>query len=176
MKKVMLGIVDTPYQAELAVKRLESMGWTPADVAVLFPDKRGSHDFQFERRTKAPEGALAGIGLGAIIGALLGILVGVGVLVVPGLTDVVAAGPVLAALSGAAAIALVLAIIGALFGLGIPKIEAKYYAGKLKTGSILVAVHVTTREQLRRAREVFRSVAAEVTSTSEAQVPLSARP
>ncbi len=175
MKKVVLGIVDTPQQAELAVQRLTAMGWAQSDVAVLFPDKRGSHDFQFERRTHAPEGALTGAGLGAILGAFVGIAIGVGVLALPELTKLALAGPVVSALACAAAVGVVLAVIGALFGIGAPKIVARYYEGKVRKGSILVAAHATRREEIRRAREVFRSVAAEVTSADEASVPVGAR-
>ena len=175
MKKVVLGIVDTPQQAEVAVQRLTAMGWAPTDVAVLFPDKRGSHDFQFERHTHASEGALTGAGIGAIVGALLGIAIGVGVLALPQLMQLVQAGPVISALACAAAVGVVLAVVGALFGITMPKIVAQYYDGKVRKGSILVAAHATRREEIRRAREVLRSVAADVTSSDEAAVPHGAR-
>ncbi|HEY8072866.1 MAG TPA: DUF3341 domain-containing protein [Labilithrix sp.] len=175
MKKVVLGIVDTPQQAELAVQRLTSMGWAPTDVAVLFPDKRGSHDFQFERHTHASEGALTGAGLGAILGALAGVAIGLGVLALPELARLIEAGPIVSALACAAAVGVVLAVVGALFGIGAPKIVAQYYEGKVRKGSILIAAHATRRDEIRRAREVLRSVAADVTSSDEAAIPHGAR-
>lgn len=176
MKKVVFGVVDTPQQAELAVKRLEAMGWPTTDISVLYPDKHGAHDFQFERHTKAVDGALAGIGLGAVLGGLFGIAVGLGVVPMPRLGWTVEGGPVLTALAFAAVVGLVFAIIGAIIGSASPRIEAKYYEGKLRTGSILVAVHVTRGREARSARDILRTVAAvDVTSMPEAAVPVNAR-
>jgi hypothetical protein len=176
MKRVVMGIVDTPVQAELTVERLRAVGFEGNDVSVLFPDRRGTHDFAFEHHTKAPEGALAGAGLGGVLGGILGIAAGVGVLVVPGLGALVAAGPFLAALSGIAAGGILAGTLGAILGARVPEIQAKHYDGKSRLGSILVAVHVETRDAMRRAREVLRSVAAsDVAATTEAAVPLAAR-
>lgn len=176
MEKVVLGIVDSPGQAEVVAQRLVALGFAPGDVSMLFPDKRGSHDFAFEHHTHAPESALGGAGLGALIGGVLGIALGMGVVRVPGLEALVAAGPVVAALAVAAVFALAFGVIGALLGLASPKIQAKHYAGKVRNGSILVAVHVTKRADLHRARDVLRSAAADnVTVTGEASVPASAR-
>jgi hypothetical protein len=175
MDKVVLGIVDTPEAANVAVERLRVMGYPPSEVALLYPDKHGTHDFGFEQHSKAAEGALVGAGLGAIVGGLIGIAAGLRVLVMPGLERLTAAGPLLAALSCAAVLALVLAVVGALIGSGVPAIEAKHYAGKVRRGSILVAVHVTRRSEMRRARDVLKSIAADVTTTTEAPVPNAAR-
>lgn len=176
MEKVVLGIVDSPGQAEIVAQRLVALGFAPADVSMLFPDKRGSHDFAFEHHTHGPESALAGAAFGAIIGGVIGLALGLGAITVPGLVALVAAGPVVAALAVAAVGAVLFGVIGALVGLASPKIEAKHYAGKVRTGSILVAVHVTRRADVRRARDVLRSAAADnVTVAGEATVPASAR-
>jgi hypothetical protein len=171
MDKVVLGIVDTPAQAARAVERLKVIGCRPEDISVLTPDLRGAHDFGFEQKTKAPEGALAGVGVGAVLGAVLGIAVGIGVLVFPGAGAFVAAGPVLAALSGAAVVALVLALVGGLLGSGVPEIRARHYAGRVRSGSVLVAVHVARRREMKRARGVLRAIASSVTTKREAPVP-----
>lgn len=176
MEKVVLGIVETPLEAETTVARLGAVGFAPSDVSVLYDDRHGSHDFGFEHHTKAPEGGLAGAALGGVIGAGLGFAIGVGLLAFPGLGALVAAGPVLAALSGAAVVAMVLGVIGAIAGLRVPELQAKHYAGKVRRGSILVAAHASTPEAVARAREVLRSVAAnDVVSTGEAAIPVHAR-
>lgn len=176
MQRVVMGIVDTPAQAETTIERLRASGFAADDVSVLFPDKRGTHDFAFEHRTKAPEGAIAGVGMGAVVGGLVGIAAGVGVLVLPGLGALVAAGPVLAALSAAATFSVLFGVVGAIAGARMPEIEAKHYEGKLSTGSILVGVHAGSRDAAARARQVLRSVAAsDVTATTEAAIPLRAR-
>jgi hypothetical protein len=176
MQKVVMGIVDTPAQAELTVQRLQSTGFSPGDISILFPDKHGARDFAFEQTSKAPEGALTGAIVGGVVGAAIGIAAGVGVLAVPGLGMLIAAGPLLAGLATAAVLAVVFGAVGALIGRAMPRVEAKPYAGKVKRGSILVAVHAEDRRELRRAREVLDSVAAsDVTSTTEATVPVEIR-
>lgn len=176
MDKVVLGIVDTPAEAQTTVERLTGSGFPPEDISVLFPDRRGSHDFAFEHHTKAAEGALAGVAIGAVLGAALGLVLGLGILVMPGLGAIAAAGPLLGALSGASVLGFIGALIGASLGLGVAEIQAKHYAGKIRTGTILVGVHASDRREVKRAREVLRSVAAkDVTATGEAAVPASAR-
>ncbi len=175
MKRVVMGIVDTPVSADVTVRRLVALGFSPREVSVLYPDRHGDHDFGFEASTKAPEGALIGIGFGAIVGAMTGLAIGLAGLV-PHLAAMYQSGPVLLALSGAAIGALVLGLVGAVIGATVPEIEAKYYEGKTRVGTILVAVHATSREEVRRARTVFRSVAAsDVRSMAEAGLPSSSR-
>ena len=73
-----------------------------------------------------------------MIGGALGWIAGIGALAIPGIGPFIAAGPIMAALSGAAVGAAVGGIAGGLIGLGIPEIEAKRYEGKVKAGNILV--------------------------------------
>lgn len=174
MKRVVMGIVDTPQHADVTVRRLVALGFSPTAVATLYPDRHGDHDFGFEAGTKAAEGALMGIGFGAILGAAAGLAIGIAGLI-PALAALVQLGPVLSALSGAALGALVLGLVGAAIGALTPEIEAKYYEGKTRVGSILVAVHAASRPEVRRARDVFRSVAAsDVHAMSEAALPVEA--
>jgi tetrahydromethanopterin S-methyltransferase subunit C len=139
---------------------------------VLFPDKQGTRDFAHEKNTKAPEGAVAGVGAGGAIGGTLGLLAGIGALAIPGLGPFIAAGPIMAALSGAAAGAAVGGITGALIGMGIPEVEAKQYEGKIKGGNILISVHAESGDDRTRAKKILeQSGATDVTSVSEESVP-----
>jgi len=165
MKRVVMGIVDTPLQADHAVRRLGEVGIRPRDVSVLYPDRHGDHDFGFEAHTKAPEGALMGIGFGAILGAMVGLALS--------LAGLFPTDPILTALSGASVGALFLGIIGALFGANVPEIEAKYYEGKSTLGTILVAVHARRAQDLEVARRALEGVVAtDVVATSEAPIPV----
>lgn len=176
MEKVVIGVVDNAAQAQTAVERLQAMGFAPKEISVLFPDQRGSHDFGFEHHTKAPEGALVGILLGWLLGAAIGLVLGVGVLVIPGLEVLHTGSPVLSSLAVAALVALPIAAIGAIIGMSVPEIQAKHYAGKTRKGSILVAAHADNPEEVRRAREVLRSVkASDVAATTEARVHAQAK-
>src|SRR5712672_167340 len=89
-------------QASNIVDNLKTAGFSNNDISVLLPDKAGTRDFAHEKGTKAPEGAITGAGTGGVLGGALGWLAGVGALAIPGLGPFIAAGPIMAALSGAA--------------------------------------------------------------------------
>jgi len=101
-KTSVICIVASVTQAESIVDQLKAAGFSNNDISVLLPDKTGTRDFAHEKRTKAPEGATTGAGTGALLGGALGWLVGIGALAIPGIGPFVAAGPIAAALSGAA--------------------------------------------------------------------------
>ena len=85
----------------------------------------------------------------------------------------IAAGPILAALSGAAVGAAVGGITGGLIGLGIPEIEAKRYEGKVREGNILISVHTENSEEISRAKDIFTTAGAQdICSTGEASTPI----
>jgi hypothetical protein len=175
MKKSVIGIVETPTQAEQCVLALQQAGALRSDISVLLPDKQGSQDFAHEHNTKAPEGAVAGASTGGVVGGTIGLLAGIGALAIPGLGPFIAAGPLMAALSGAAAGAAVGGLAGALIGMGIPEIEAKRYEGKIRGGNILIAVHVESSEEQRAAEAALKNAGAhDIMSTSEASVPRAA--
>lgn len=143
---------------------------------MLFPDKRGTSDFAHEHNTTAPEGAVVGASTGSFVGGTLGLLAGIGALATPGLGPLIAAGPLMAALSGAAVGAGVGGIAGALVGMGIPEIEARKYEGKIRGGNILIAVHTESAEDRTRAEGIFRtSQAKDISAVTETSVPRSAR-
>jgi hypothetical protein len=169
---MVIGIVDSNGRAETLVTELQRAGFSPGDISVLFPDKYGTRDFAVEHHTKAPEGAIAGVGAGGVVGATVGLLAGIGAIAVPGLGALIAAGPIMGALSGAAAGATVGGVTGALIGMGIPENEAKAYEGKLRSGSILVGVHVESSDERKNAEQVMERVGAEdVHAAGEAPVP-----
>ena len=171
-KKAVICIASSETQAEAIVDRLKSTGFSNSDISVLFPDKRGTKDFAHEHNTKAPEGATTGAGAGGVVGGALGWLAGIGALAIPGVGPLIAAGPIMAALSGAAVGAAVGGVTGALVGMGIPEYEAKRYEGKIKGGNILISVHSEDSEQTKRAKAIFEEFGAQdISTTGEAGVP-----
>src|SRR4051812_4313757 len=140
MERAVYGIAKTRAQAESVVEQLRSTGFSGEDISVLFPDTAGSRDFAHEKSTKAPEGATTGGVAGMSAGAVLGWLAGIGTLAIPGLGPFIAAGPIMAALGGAAVGGATGGIVGALIGLGIPEYEAKLYEGRVRGGNLLVSV------------------------------------
>ena len=171
-KKSVYCITNSRPQADRIVNQLRSANFSNNDISVLFPDKETTRDFAHEKNTKAPEGAVAGAGTGGVVGGALGWIVGIGALAIPGVGPFIAAGPILAALSGAAIGAAAGGIAGGLIGLGIPELEAKRYEGKVKAGNILLSVHTEDSDEIDRAKEIFESAGAEdICTTGEASVP-----
>ena len=172
MSKSILCIVPDIPRAELVVDGLRRAGFASNDVSVLLPDRTATRDFAVEHSTKAPEGAVAGIGAGGALGGTLGWLAGIGALAIPGLGPFIAAGPILGALSGAAVGAAVGGIAGSLIGMGVPEYEARQYEGKLKDGQILISTHVGDDEKAKLARGIYERHNAEaITVTTDAKVP-----
>jgi len=135
---------------------------------VLFSENVGTKDFAHEKGTKAPEGLATGATSGAIVGGTLGWLAGIGALAIPGVGPLIAAGPIIAALTGVGVGGAVGGITGALVGLGIPEYEAKRYEGRIKRGNILLSVHADDSKWTDRAEEILKNTGAEdISSTSE---------
>jgi hypothetical protein len=173
MKQAVFGIANTAPQANAIVERLVSTGFMSSDISVLFPDKAGTRDVAREKNTKAPEGATAGGVAGLGVGGALGLLAGIGALAIPGIGPFVAAGPIMAALSGAAVGGAAGGIIGGLVGLGMPEFEAKQYEGKVRAGNILISIHTDNGESRARAKEILeQSGAKDVGTSGEAKVPM----
>src|SRR5258708_7037703 len=116
--KAVFGMASSMPQAERIAVALKISGFAPNDISVLFPDKAGTRDFAHEHNTKTPEGAATGAGTGGLLGGTLGWLVGTGSLAIPGVGPFIAAGPIMAALGGAAVGAAVGGLTGALVGMG----------------------------------------------------------
>ena len=169
MKRSALCLVDTETQADAVVGKLRSAGFSDNDISVLFPDQASTRDFAHKKETKMPEGATVGASTGGVVGGTIGLLAGIGALAIPGLGPFIAAGPIMAALSGGAIGAGVGGLTGALVGLGSPEYEAKRYEGKVKEGGILISVHSESNDETSRAKDIFKEEGAhDISSTGEA--------
>ena len=171
-KKSVFCIATSRDQADRIVDHLKIESFSNNDISALFPDKGTTRDFAHEKSTKAPEGAVAGAGTGGVVGGALGWIAGIGALAIPGVGPFIAAGPIMAALSGAAIGATVGGIAGGLIGLGIPEIEAKRYEGKIKEGNILISVHTENSDEITKAKDIFTQAGAQdICTTGEASTP-----
>ncbi|HTN76079.1 MAG TPA: hypothetical protein VL096_12560 [Pirellulaceae bacterium] len=165
-------IAKSEAQAVRIANRLEAAGFGADDVSVLYPDPRGVRDLGHQNSTKAPEGTAIGAGTGAALGGAVGWLAGIGLLAIPGVGPLIAAGPIIATLSGLAVGGSVGGLTGALVGTGIPEYEAQQYAGKLKGGNVLISVHTHDSDDAARVRKIMTDEQAEDISTgAEASVP-----
>lgn len=118
-------------------------------IARHVEDVEGSENVG-KRGNESKEGAAAGATTGTVLGGIGGFLVGVGVLAVPGVGPILAAGvgiPALAStLAGAGIGAAAGGIVGALVGAGIPEERAKQYSDRVKAGEYLLMVNGTERD------------------------------
>ena len=96
--------------------------------------------------TNAAERAGAGAGIGAAVGGVGGLLTGLGVMAIPGVGPVVAAGWLAATAAGAAAGAVAGGAAGGLIGAmtesGVPEEHAHVYAEGVRRGGTLVTARV----------------------------------
>ncbi len=148
-------------QTEAIMRQLKNSGFSGNDISVLMADKAGTRDFAHEHNTKAPEGTATGVGTGVVLGGALGWLAGIGALAIPGLGPLIAAGPIMAALSGAAVVGTLGGVTGALIGMGIPEFEAKRFEGRVKSGSSLISIHCDDSDEISRAKEICENAGAE---------------
>jgi len=161
------GIYANREMAENGVNRMVASGFRNEDISVLLQDNVGTKDFAHEKHTKAPEGTTTGVVAGGLIGGTIGLLAGIGLLAVPGLGPLIAAGPIIAALTGLGSGGVVGGVIGALVGMGIPEYEAKRYEGRIKEGGILLSVHCDNNDWISKAKDLLKETGAEDISTAD---------
>jgi hypothetical protein len=165
------GFADSISEAEKIVAELRDACFPPESVSLLYPRDAHHDEILIEKGNKAPEGVAAGAGTGGFVGGALGWLTGIGALAIPGAGPFVAAGPIMAALSGVALGATVGGIAGGLFGVGIPEYEATHLEERIRNGEILIAVRVVTDLQQASAVNILRSGgASDVAYAAEGQI------
>ncbi|UXN66309.1 hypothetical protein N8E89_24395 (plasmid) [Phyllobacterium sp. A18/5-2] len=132
------GLYDNYDDARTVVNKLEDAGISSSDISIV---GRGETD-----KTYAGEGAATGAGVGAVVGGAGGLLAGIGMLAIPGVGPVVAAGWLVSTLAGAAAGAAAGGaaggIIGSLTDAGVDEDDAHVYAEGIRRGSTVVSARV----------------------------------
>jgi hypothetical protein len=155
---VAYGIYPDRKAFDRALEALQAAGFRNSDVSAILPERDATtKDLAHEIHTKAPEGATAGAATGAAVGGVLGWLIGIGALAIPGIGPLVAAGPIVAALAGAGAAGATGGLVGGLIGAGIPEVEAKRYAGRIRDGGYLLSVHCDDSTWAKRAEEILEA-------------------
>ncbi|AVA24991.1 general stress protein [Rhizobium sp. NXC24] len=138
------GLFDHHDDAKRAVEQLEDAGISSDNISIVSRTVEGRK--VEEQGNRAAEGAGTGAGIGAMAGGAGGLLAGLGMLAIPGVGPVVAAGWLVAALAGAAGGAVVGGaaggIVGALIKSGVPEEDANVYAESIRRGASLVVARV----------------------------------
>lgn len=142
--RTVTGLYDSYDDARSAVKALENAG-VPSDDISIVTNKANGTDVEGQG-SYAAEGAGAGVGVGAVAGGAGGLLTGLGILAIPGVGPVVAAGWLAATAAGAVAGAVaggaVGGIVGAMVREGVPEDEANFYAEGIRRGGSVVTARV----------------------------------
>jgi hypothetical protein len=141
--KTVVGTYDNLQTAYAVANDLISAGYSRNDISVVANDAKNEYAPYTEASyVDTTDDVAKGAGIGAAIGGLGGLLVGLGALAIPGVGPVIAAGPLLAALTGAGVGAVTGGIVGALVDMGIPDEEAHIYSEGLRRGHVLVIAQV----------------------------------
>ncbi|TGT87574.1 MULTISPECIES: general stress protein [unclassified Mesorhizobium] len=143
--KTVTGLFDNYDDASDAVGELEASGVPHADISIVANNSTEWYDGD-DDRSNASEDAASGAGVGAVIGGAGGLLAGLGIMAIPGVGPVVAAGWLAATAVGAVGGAVVGGaaggIVGALTESGVPERDAHVYAEGVRRGGTLVTAKV----------------------------------
>ncbi len=120
---------DSYETAHSVVEALEGEGVSTADISVV-----GRHEAVDDSNTG--EGA----GIGAALGGAAGLLAGIGMIAIPGIGPVVAAGWLASTAAGAVAGGAAGGLIGAFTSSGHSEEDANYYAETVRRGGTVVSV------------------------------------
>jgi hypothetical protein len=148
-------LYDSHTHAQVAVGRLEAAGVPHSDISIVAnnSDSWFTTDKKVDRDRDGvddrAEGAGAGAAIGAGLGGTAGLLAGLGLLAIPGLGPVVAAGWLAATAVGAAAGAASGGIVGALTQAGVSEEDAHTYAEGVRRGGTLVSARVADADRTR---------------------------
>ena len=150
MTKTISRLYDNYTEAQRAVTDLEAAGVPHSDISIVANnsdewygnDKNGMIDRDHDGNDDRSEGARTGAGIGAGVGGAAGLLTGLGLLAIPGVGPVVAAGWLVATAVGAAAGAATGGIVGGLTEMGVSKEDADVYAEGVRRGGTLVSARV----------------------------------
>src|SRR6476646_1951231 len=139
-------LYETHNDAQRAVGRQEAAGVPHSEISLVANNSDGwfNTDKKVDRDRDGAddraEGAGKGAGIGAGVGGTAGLLAGLGLLAIPGLGPVVAAGWLASTAVGAAAGAATGGIVGALVDAGENREHAHIYSEAVRRGGTLVSV------------------------------------
>jgi hypothetical protein len=141
--KTVTGLYDSYEAATQTVRDLEAANIPHTDISIV------AHRTLVTDESNAATGAEAGASAGAAIGGGVGLLAGLGILAIPGVGPVVAAGWLAAtavgAVAGAAAGGATGGLIGSLTSAGVSREHASFYAEGIRRGGALVTARVDER-------------------------------
>jgi hypothetical protein len=151
MTKTITGLFDSYEAATAAVRELEALGIPSHDISLVA--NRGdrtvdgeTRSFETARGEHAAADATRGAEIGATVGGVGGLLAGLGMIAIPGVGPVIAAGWLVSTIVGVVAGGVVGGAAGGLIGsltqAGVPEEDAHVYAEGVRRGGSLVTARV----------------------------------
>ena len=158
MTKTITRVYDDYASAERAVIAARAAGLSESDIGILASNADGwhrpgassvspIHDKDRDGKDDRAEGAAAGGGVGAILGGAAGAAAGLGMIAIPGIGPVVAAGWLAALAAGAVGGGVAGGLIGALVESGTSKENAQLYAEAVRRGGAIVTARVSDDDE-----------------------------
>jgi uncharacterized protein (TIGR02271 family) len=140
--KTIVGLFDHFSEAEATVRELERAGYDRDDISMVASEsaRASSRTTSSDGDTGAAEGAGTGAVIGGVAGGAAGLIASLAGLAIPGIGPILAAGPLVATLTGAGVGAVAGGLIGALTTAGVPEEHARYYEEGVRRGGTLVTV------------------------------------
>jgi hypothetical protein len=151
---VVTHLYDSYDDARRAMGELITAGVPQADISIVANNsnnrfttaENGTYDTV---AGEAHSGAGTGTGVGATVGGIAGLLAGLGIMAIPGVGPVVAAGWLASTALGAVVGGAAGGIIGALTDAGVPEEHAHVYAEGLRRGGTLLTARVSDADRAR---------------------------
>ena len=141
MAKTVVGLFDNVNEAESVVGELTELGIRRDQISVARQDASSSTGTTTRSADAGGHGgALTGATTGAFVGGAAGLAASLTSLAIPGFGPILAAGPIIATLTGAGIGAAAGGLIGALVDAGVPHDEAEHYTEGVRRGGTLVSV------------------------------------
>jgi len=163
MDRSVIGLFDSVSEAQRALNELVQAGFSRDHISLVAHDASGQYSKYLNKDGSFdPEGDVTadeGAGFGAAVGAITGVLASLGAMAIPGIGPVIAAGPLLAAVTGgtigAVAGAATGGITAALIKTGLPEDEAQYYTEGVRRGGTLLVVDTDSDSKAQRAVDIM---------------------
>ncbi len=152
---MVVGVFNTPDQAEHTVQRLIDAGIAPENISVVARDFETKNHVTGFLTTGDVARDMAGTG--AWVGGLFGLLAGgTAMLWAPVVGPLVVLGPLVATALGALQGGVVGGLMGAILGKGLEKERILKYERDVQAGKLLVIVHGTP-EELAKVRSIMKA-------------------
>ncbi len=165
MSKVIVGVFKDSSTASRAIEQLRNAGFAPGQISILAPnesartepwlDTAASNLEHVMTPADATSPADKTVTSYTAVGAVAGGLVGLAAAILPNVGGMLGAGPLLAAITGAAAGSYVGTLTGALVHFDVPEQAARVYETNVSSGNVLIAVHTEDTDERSKAEDIL---------------------